>query len=689
MTDNTHDDLGFVSDDDLGFIEAPSLSQKVTKNVGNAASAVLPSAQTTTSLLETLLNKGIDTARGVGQGLLIGSTDELGGGISALGESVYNKLNDTDADLREQGFNIPQPELSELYRQNQQDIQKELEMSADRSPILNTVGQIAGGMTSGSTIGSVLGMGQKAANVKSLSEIAKNEGKLKALLELGIRGGKSYAKASPAIALESALSSKEGGLLNEQERSKLLEDTVGGLLFGGLTAGGLEAATEVVSPLAKGAASSVKNKMSNIVEETPLLRQMKVSFDYGKQHGINPKDQAVLLNTDLNNPLNLTQLDNNRTMKLANEIYEAKNKIGKSVSDSLEKAQIAGKMVDLTPDTLQTLNQVSVIASKYPELASNPRAAQIFNKISQGGSNVTPTEARDLIDYMDAYIGKFRSATNTTPVEEGVLSSLLDARKRFSNTLKIAIPEYGVAAERYNQFMKLVPETIISGSTPVQVKDKMFSEMNNADVKLFDQLKRLNQGSTKEGSATQSVRETFVNSVKGLKTFEQQEADRIAKGLITKNDSAFARTANEIEDEIKKNSDDAVARSSIDALEPHTGIPKTFQNILTGTGETGRAMSLSSANLAGRLSKKVQQSPTNPISKVAYSIYNAPHETTLALSQKLKASPDLNKYGIDLENALNSPDQNKRNQVLFTIMQNPKARAFVKDENQVETENQP
>jgi hypothetical protein len=670
-------------------VEQPSLLNRIMTNIGNTTEKYLPSADTSNKVANYLSDSVLDASRAIGQGYAIGAADEIGGAISAIAERPASYLRDIFNGVPSDLAGLPESsELSDRYRQNQQEIQKEFEKSNDRSPVLSLAGQVAGGMTSGSAIGSLLGVGQKAANVKSLAEIAKNEGKLKALLELGIRGGKSYAKASPGIALESALSSKEGGLLNEQERSKLLEDTVGGLMFGGLTSAGLEVATEVAKPLAKEASKNIKGSLSDFIADTPLARQMKVSYEYGKK-GINPKGQKFTLDTDVNNNFNLSQLDNQRTEKLVKEIQDAEKRIGKNVGDSLKKAEINGKIVNLEPDTLQTLNQVSSIAAKYPELASNPRAGQIFGKIANGGKVVTPTEAKDLIDYMDSYIGKFESATNITPAERGILASLKESRQRFSNTLKIAIPEYGVAAERFNQFRHLVPETIIAGSTPVGVEGKRVADMNNYDIKLYTQLKRLNQGTTREGSATQPIREAYVNTIKGLKTFEQQEADRLAKGLITENDSAFARTAQDIADEIKTNSDDAVARNSIDSLDPQTGVLKTFGSIITPLGETGRATSLSAANFAGRMggmTKKIQQSPTNPISKVAYSIYNVPHEATLSLSQKLKSIPELSRYGVDLESALNFPDQNRKNQVLFTIMQNPKARAFVKDENEIQTE---
>jgi hypothetical protein len=362
-----------------------------------------------------------------------------------------------------------------------------------------------------------------------------------------------------------------------------------------------------------------------------------------------------------------------------NEIYAAEKRVGQGVGDSLQNATNAGKVVDVTADTKQALSSVQSLAAKYPEIVSNPKASTIFSKLASGQSKISPIEAKDLIDYMDAYIGKFKAATNITPGEQGILDSLYSARKQFSNTLKVAIPEYGQAAERYSQFMKLVPETIIAGNRPVQIEETLFNQLNNQDKKLFDQIKRLNQGTTRQGSAAQPIKESFVNTVKGLKTFEQQEAERLARGEIK--EMAFSKPAAEIENTIKLNSDDAVARGAMDALEPHTGIANTMAKAITGTGETGRAMSLTSANIAGRTARKIGASTqSNPIAKVTRGIYNAPSETVLALSQKLKGVPGLEKYGNSLEEALNSPDQNRRNQVLFTIMQNPTARAFVNEE---------
>jgi hypothetical protein len=667
-----------------------SLPSKILKNIKNTTNDVINSnlANKAVSSAKSLFDADLDTARAVGQGLILNSGDEIGGALGAgmeylsnkTGINPYSPLDSTDRDLKAKGFKIDNPNLIDLYRKNQQDVQKEFEQSSERSPYLSLAGQLAGGITSGSTIGGVLGLGGEAATGgKKLLDIARNEGKLKALGQLLIRSGKTYKHALPTMALESALSSKEGGLTSIPEAEKLASDTVGGALFGLPAVIGLQGLTEVGAPLAAEQANKLKNKASDMLKDTPLMRQMKVSYNYGLQ-GINPKSQSLKLDTTLGKT-GLSELDTQRSTKLMNEIYDAEKRIGQGVSSSLENATNAGKAVDLSNDTKSSLQQLQILASKYPEISSNTRAADAFEKVIQGGDKVTPIEAKDIIDYMDAYIGKFKSSTNKTPAEEGILSNLLQTRNKFSDTLKIAIPEYGAAAERYYQFRRLVPETIMSKDIPIEVTQANgFKNIQNEDKHLFNSIKKLNQGATREGTSSGDIQESFVNTIKGLKTFEQQEAERLASGKIES--PAFNRKATDIENEIKLNSDDAVARNSMDALEPHTGIKTAIPKAITGTGETGRAMALSSANLGGRISRNISaSSENNPIAKIARGVFNAPHQANLELSQKLKTVPGLEKYGESLEQALASSNTNRRNQVLFTIMQNPNARMFVKDEH--------
>ena len=678
-----HDD--FDKEEDLAksfeaekSVEKPSILGTIGSNIADSAKSVLPYITDAGDLASDVLNGGIDTARAVGQGLTMGAGDEIGGALSALAERpasyLLDKINGVPSDLA----GLPDSSsILDRYRQSQQAIQKENEFSQERSPWLYAGGQIAGGITSGSAIGGALGIGGEAAgNAPKLLDIARNEGKLKALGELGLRGLKTYKQALPVVLTEGALSSKEGGLTSLPEAEKLGKDVLGSALYSLPVTMGLQAVSDIAAPLAGEAASKLKGKVQSTIEESPLLRQMRVAYGYGKQ-GINPKSQSATLNTELAGGTKLSGLDNERTVNLVNEIQDADSRLGQAVGKTLTDADASfinkGKYIDIDQDTRQALQQVKDIADKYPEIAQNPKVKQIYEKISSANPDVLPSEAKDLIDYMNAYINKFKAATNKTPGEEGILGNLFTTEKKFRESLKSQVPEYAEAAERFQNFRNLVPETIIAGTRPVDVTNQAFGKAT--DQELFDPLKKLIQGSTRQGTSAAPTQQAFYNTMQGMKTFEQQEAERIASGAIKSGEEAFKRPVSAIEEEIKKHSDDAVARGAMDALDPHTGVGNVMKQIATGTGDTGRSIALSSANLAGRL--RQPSTTQNPVAKLSRNIYNAPNDFVTSLANKLSNVKGLDKYGQNLSHALQSTDQNRRNQVLFTIMQNPTARALV------------
>lgn len=672
-------DLALSFDNEPEYV-APTLAQKVTTGAQNAVTPSVETQEAGAGMLQNLGESALDTARGVGKGLTMNSVDELGGMLSAGAESLYNKFNPTDVALREQGFQIEEPNLTDLYTKNQKAIQSELSTSSERSPVLDIVGQIGGGMTSGSVLGSALGLTGAAQKAQPLLDIAKNQGKMKAGIELLKRGAMSYAKASPGIALEGALSSQDGTVLTPEGRAKLGEDTVGALAFGLPAVFGLQAATDIVGPAASKATAAVKKAGKEAIADSPLLRQMEVSFDYGKR-GINPRSTSTQLATD-SGTVNLAELDNDRVKKLMKEIQTADKTIGKAVGDSLETATAAGQVVNLSPDAKQSLAQLQSIAKQNPELADNSRVRQIFDKIAQNGGEVTPVEARELIDYTDAYINKFKTATNTTPLDQAVLQNLMSTRKNFATTLRNAVPEYAKAADRMSSFRTAVPETIIARSRPVDIDNKYYGNLKDQDKQLFDSLKALVQGTTKPGASSAETRTAFVNTIKGLKEFETGEAARLASGEIQ--NSALSRPASAIEEQIKKFSDDAVARGSMDAISPQAGVGGIAKEALIGVGaETGRSVALSAANKAGMMSRRVGQAATqNPVARLGRNLYNAPNETVQALADQLQSTPGLERYGKQLADSIQNGNNNRKNQVLFTIMQNPSARAIVGTEEE-------
>lgn len=124
----------------------------------------------------------------------------------------------------------------------------------------------------------------------------------------------------------------------------------------------------------------------------------------------------------------------------------------------------------------------------------------------------------------------------------------------------------------------------------------------------------------------------------------------------------------------------------MDAISPQAGVGSLGKEAILGYGaETGRSLALTAANKAGLIQNKVANSVVkNPVAKLGRGIYNAPNETVNMLAGKLKNTPGLEKYGKNLEEAVNSGNNNRRNQILFTIMQNPSARAVVGNDQEQE-----
>ena len=103
---------------------------------------------------------------------------------------------------------------------------------------------------------------------------------------------------------------------------------------------------------------------------------------------------------------------------------------------------------------------------------------------------------------------------------------------------------------------------------------------------------------------------------------------------------------------------------------------------VTGLAQTGRGAVLTTSYLAGRATSS---KPAQKLANMGRALYSAPAETLNGLAQKLEANPALSMYGKALREGLQNGDSAKKNAALFTIMQNPNARALVEAETGDET----
>lgn len=662
-------------DDIVGVEEAPNFMSKVGDKLSGAWDA---SQQMAENVAVPVLETAQDFSTGVAKGASLGALDELGGVIGAGVESGLGALgvgpSAVDEQLTAQGFTGTEPEsFLQKYRGYQQASEQAQADAAARSPIAETLGQIGGGVTSGMALGGLLGVGKAAQGAKGLADIARDSGKAKAAMELLKRGGTSYAKAAPALAVESALTSKEQLLGEDANIPGVAADVVGGQLFGLPAIVGLEGASQVVMPSVKKKLGAVSDKVSAAFadEGNPRLRQMAKAYtEYGQDMGIHPRSHAQDIAGQ-----KFSQRDSKAASSILGVVDQADSKLGQEVGDSIKKATERGALIDISPDIDQAAQRVNDLATQIPDLGSNRKSAAAFDKILNRQPQLTPEELKGLIDDLDAAIGTFKSATNKDAAAVGTLNELLRHRKSISETFKKAVPEYAEAAQRFESFRNVL-EQLVSGDRPADVTQVFYGNLRNQDQKVYDKTLDLIQNVQKTSQSSQQHRTAFTNFMDALENFQKQEAERLATDV---NKQAVLPSVKDLRKFILNASDDSVLRGSVRTTSESRSILPDLREAIVGKAPT------SGAYLAGKASKKIGEIGQKPLiqktAALTKAVYKAPAQAVSNLASKLETSGQFAAVGKALREAVENGDSAKKNAALFTIMQNPNARAFISAED--------
>lgn len=666
--DNT-ESTGFDWDSLQDAPEEPSFIDKLGQKAQSAFQSGNEMAQ---SIVSPVLETTQDFSTGVAKGASMGALDEIGGALGAATETGLGALGfgpgAVDEDLRAQGFQIPEESFIDKYRTYQKASEQAQDESVERSPTANVLGQIGGGITSGIATGGLLGAGKVAQGAQTISEIAKNSGKAKAALELLKRGGTSFLKASPAIAAESALSSKENLIGPDANPEGVGADVVGGLAFGLPAVLGLEAASQAVVPSISGKVQAVKQKVADAFadEGNPRLRQMAKSFqEYGRDLGIHPRSHGQDIAGQ-----KFAQRDQKAASNLLNVVDSADSKLGQEVGDSIQKATTRGAVIDVGPDIQAAANRIMQLSQELPDLGATRKSAMAMDKILNGQPQLTPTEVKGLIDDLDAAIGTFKSATNKDAAAVGTLNELLKYRKSVAQTFKDTVPEYRAAAERFESFRNVL-EQLVSGDRPSDITQTFYGNIRNQDQKVYDQLIHLIENVQRPAQSSQSSRTAFTNFMDSLQDFEQKE---LAKG-----NSPVLPSSDSLRKFILDASDDSALRGSVRSTTESRGVIPDWKEALIGKAPT------SGAYMVGRITKSAEDIAKKPlITKTAAmtkAVYKAPAQAISNLASKLETSGNFQQLGKALREAVTNGDTAKKNAALFTIMQNPNARAFISAED--------
>lgn len=642
--------------------QEPSMMDKVKDKLGDAGSFLKDNAAT---ILNPLGEVGLDFAHGAAEGSTLGAADEFSGVVGTGMEKLLglipgteaHKAKKIDADFRASGGTIPEESLADTYKSYQKGAEQYLNESSDRSPILNFMGNIGGSIATGVAAGKALGIGDTAQKGKKVYDIMKDEGKLKAGIELLKRGGKSYLKAAPVMAAEGLLGS-EGNLVGtDADQGQVGKDVLSNLALGVPTMLGMQAVTDVAAPAAKAGVQKASQYLDDAAENNPFLRKAKKAFEFGEQ-GINPvreDHKAALLDKQPK-----------QAQELLGQIKEADKKLGKEVGSTLEKATQAGQVINIDEPINKALNELKYSYENLQSMNNVSRGRQIFSNIAnKQGQDISPMDAKDLLDDMDAFIGKFQASNNRSTAENNVLETLMTTRKELSESIKTQIPEYRAAAKRFEEFRNLVPETILSGERPTDVTNIYYGSLRNKEQKLYDKLNTLATESTGQGSGVENVIKSMNNTTKGMKQFE---ANELARGTV----SPLKQTADQFTKQVRGFSDEAQLLRDMQTVKS----PNFNSDLISMTAQLGKEGTLRTANIAGRVSK--------PLTDISKRVYKMPAEKLTQYADALEKVPGLKMYGTALRKGLENGDQAAKNAALFTIMQNPNARILFSDENEEE-----
>lgn len=631
-----------MADFDKMFDDAPTAEEfdSLFDQAGQEETALSKAGNQLTEDVQT----ANDIALGAAQGATFGFADEAAAGVNRLLDPLISKLSGesaTDETLRQQGFDVQNIEPS--YEQELQRTRAQFNEAEERSPWLYGGAQIAGSIPSGQALGGLLKIGQAAPGASRMARI-----------------GNEALKAAPGVALE-ALGQSEGTLLGTEEQAQQVGKDVGVGLGAGLVAGGaMQAASDVAGPAINSMLQPVKNKMTELVDESPFLRQIGKSVEYGEM-GINPVSEKANLETRLGQQ-SLATIDTERAQSLMGEILDTDKLLGRDVGRALENASKAGVRVDAYPVLAKSMKSLNVAYDMLEEMQENPRGRYILNKIADSvDKTLDPLEAKSLLDDVDAFISKFTAGRNPTEVENAIVRNLQAFRRNLSGTLKQNIPQYKQAATRFEEFRRFVPESIIAGDMPQEVADVFMGDLKNPQAKLLPRLKSIVKGATQEGGSASPMREAYVNAIRGMRKFEQAEAGRGVKSVLPKSADDYAK-------QIRDYADDAAVRRQMSNVEEMASIQRNAPAILMNTGSTWRAGALTGANIYGKAKKGTAD--------LAKKIYKAPKEQLLPLADRLDSN-GLGTLGKALREAVENDDSFRRNAALFTILQNPSARLLI------------
>lgn len=644
---------------DEGFEEVPltskptamqSLGQKA-KDFGSSALEAGKNAAMST------LQGTADVGRGAVQGLSMGLSDEA---IAALKASLPADEEDKGKDWKA------------LYRKYQEQEQAKNNAAKERSPYLYGGAELAGMvapaiLTAGATVPEDAAMIGGRLTAKGLAKKAAVAGATGAVTG-GIMGGTM---------------SEKGKLIDAtpEEQEKLKADVIGGTVTGGVLGTTIGAAAPAIKKGFGALKDKIGTKLDSYISDSPFWSQAMKSKQLGEE-GTNIYSEKAAQGP-IGETSGLIHQDTNATKDLVDRIYAVDTKLGQKVGDAIDNATEQGVTVDLTDPMMASIQRAKDLLEKDQQLMANPKAQKLYDtifKMSDNGefdtATLTPNEVQtlrnDVVDFADSVKLK----------NPDIASLGYQFQAQIGDLLKQTVPEYKTAAERFEQFRRLVPETLISGSTPVDVSKVKLGNLKNDEAKLFGAAKEMIQGARMPGAGSGDAKETFKNLINGVNTFENAETQRVKQGVVDVNDdlpklvdNSDKSQASSLQDMIKDRADSSALLQQAWRVNPQESAATATKGSMFGRGSV-----MNLANKYGLYKDTLMKPVASPV-KLTQKLYNAGEDELRGIAQKMSDIPGLQSVGKTLMQGLDNKDLAGVNAAIFSIMQNPQARILINAED--------
>ena len=434
-----------------------------------------------------------------------------------------------------------------------------------------------------------------------------------------------------------------------QEQAQVGRDALHGGETGSLLGMGTAVAGDLLKPVGKAIADS----------------DMGQYFKMGAE-GHNLSSPESRMGT-LSNPEGLGDTVSMHDTQAANKVLDGLNTmdehLGQDVGDAVKAGTDKQIRIEATPElNSQIKNLESTLGTDFSDT---------MQKMNTQG--LDPSELQEFRNDLADYGRKIYSQD---PV---AASEVFNATKELTAQLRQQVPGYTEAANRLNEFRRLIPETILSKDNPIDVTNLRVSGTRNVDTKLLNNIKGMIRGMYNPDNA--KAQGAYTNLLQGINKLQQNEQVRKVEAQAAGKpfQTVFDKVGVQPQD-IESFFKDAAAKSKL--IQNYTGLGDVELNPfkISPLKTLGQASDWI-GNKAGIVYGKMGSVAQNPVLNVGKKLYAASDDALRDLSKTLDSIPGQKPMSTALNKALDNKDSVAKNAVLFSIMQNPNLRSIVGSDN--------